>query len=120
MYSVAARSLNRHFVAAPAFFLCLIQVGSAQLVTTPHSLTGYARDTDRALPRHMTAAGSANVGPADVDPVGGVLSGVLPEASATLTSGDPTPPHSLAMQEDFRELPVETDEEPPPDTAGVT
>ena len=126
MYSVAARSLNRHFVAAPAFFLCLIQVGSAQLVTTPHSLTGYARDTDRVLPRHMTAAGSADVGPTDIDPVGGVLSAVLPEAPSTLTTSDPipphslVPPHSLAMQEDFRELPVETDEEPPPDTAGVT
>jgi hypothetical protein len=120
MDSVAARSLHRLFVAAPAIFLCLIQVGSAQLVTTPHSLTGYARDTDRALPRHMTAGGST-----DVDP-GGLVSAVLPEAPSTLTPNDPipppsqVPPHSLATQENFRELPVETDEDPPPATAGVT
>ena len=116
MYSVAARSLNHQFfVAAPALFLCLIQVGSAQLVTTPHSLTGYARDTDRALPSYKTAAGFA-----DVDPTAGRLSPALPEAPSALTSSDPIPRHSLAMQEDFRELPAETDEDPPPDTAGVT
>jgi hypothetical protein len=122
MYPVAARSLNRHFfVAVPAFFLCLIQVASAQLVTTPHSLTGYARDTDRVLPHHTTATGFA-----DVDPVGGLLSPVLPEAPSALTSGDPTPAHSLvpahslAMQENFQQLPAETDENAPPDTSSVT
>jgi hypothetical protein len=122
MYPVAARSLNRHFfVAVPAFLLCLIQVASAQLVTTPHSLTGYARDTDRVLPHHTTATGFA-----DVDPVGGLLSPVLPEAPSTLTSGDPTPAHSLvpahslATQENFQQLPAETDENAPPDTSSVT
>ena len=127
MYSVAARSLNRLFVAAPALFLGLIQVGSAQLVTTPHYLTGYARDTDRALPSYKTGVGFADGGT-----VGGVLSAVLPEAPSTLTSSDPVSPpslvsspslvapHSLPTLEDFRELPAETDDVPRPHTAGVT
>jgi hypothetical protein len=127
MYSVAARSLNRLFVAAPALFLGLIQVGSAQLVTTPYYLTGYARDTDRALPSYKTGVGFADGGT-----VGGVLSAVLPEAPSTLTSSDPVSPpslvsspslvapHSLPTLEDFRELPAETDDVPRPHTAGVT
>jgi hypothetical protein len=117
MYSAATRWLTRSFfVAAPAFFLCLIQVGSAQLVTTAHPLTEYARDTDRALPTHMTAAGFT-----DVDPVGGgLISPGLPEAPSALAPSDPIPRHSLAMKEDFRELPPETNEDLPPDTAGVT
>jgi hypothetical protein len=117
MDTVATRSLTRSFfVAAPALFLYLIQVGSAQLVTAAHPLTGYARDTDRALPVYVTATGSAGVAPAEDF----LSEGLLPEAPSAPALSVPIPRHSVAMKEDFRELPPETSEDPPPGTSGIT
>ena len=116
MCSVAARWLTSpFFVAASAFFFCLIQVGSAQLVTTSHPLAGYARDTDRALPMHVAASGLAGAAPG-----GNLLSQGLPEAPSALTLRDPIQGYVPPMKDDFQELPVETNEDRPPDPAGVT
>jgi hypothetical protein len=114
MYSVAARSLIRHFfIAAPAFFLCLVQVGSAQ---TGHPLLGARGGTDQAFHSYISAAEFTRVAPAIDLP----SQALLPRAYLPPTSIDSISPHSLGMEERSWELPAETDEVALPDSVSVT
>lgn len=116
MYSVAARSLFRHlFIAAPACFLCLVQVSSAQLVSTRYPLLESARTKDRALPSYLAAAESTRVGPT----VGLSSQGLLPVRPIAPTSIDSISPHSLGMKTRFWDLPAETNEVALPYSASV-
>src|ERR1700751_1968011 len=89
MYSVAARSLIRHFfIAAPAFFLCLVQVGSAQ---TGHPLLVARGGPDQAFHSYISAAEFTRVAPAIDLP----SQALLPRAYLPPTSIDSISPHSL-------------------------
>jgi hypothetical protein len=107
MYLGVPRALDhRFFLGVIVLLLCLVQIGSAQLINTDHLLFGYPRGADGALPRSMAAAGSSGA-----IATGGLATQELPEAPLAGISVDSISPLRPVMREMFQMLPPEEGEE---------
>lgn len=106
MYSSTSRALKRRFfLFSRLFLLCLVQMGSAQLVTPSHPLVGFVHDPARALSSDAPAIELTGVAAGDPLPA------ALPDAPSARAPVDPSAPLTPALEEVFQSLPADENEE---------